>query len=147
MNATANIQYHAERAAEVFGGLDYEALGVLNMTEGFKIAALFEALGHGDTARHIISEVWEGEDEGSRDPLPWVNGHGSRRDDDVNGLDTEPHEGDERFHFHPREAWEEAEDTLAYWAARECAECGAYEGPLVLQTDGRTLCKACEASA
>lgn len=47
------------------------------MGEGFTVAALFDALHEHAAADHIIREVWEGETEGDRDPLPWANGHGA----------------------------------------------------------------------
>ncbi|WP_197429148.1 hypothetical protein, partial [Microbacterium sp. CCH5-D1] len=69
---------------------------------GFTLAALFDALHEHATADHIIREVWEGETEGDRDPLPWVNGHGSRLSDEdyrARADDLAHNEGDERFHF------------------------------------------------
>jgi len=57
-----------------------------------------------------MSEVWEGETEGDRDPLPWANGHGSRLSDEeyrARAEDLAPNEGAERFHFAPRRSWED----------------------------------------
>lgn len=50
-----------------------QVLCTLNMTEGFTLAALFDALGRADIAAHVIREVWEGETDGNRDPLPWAH--------------------------------------------------------------------------
>jgi len=147
LEAIANA---TEEAASVFRTLNsVETLGTLSMTEGVKIAGLFAALGDDDTARHIIREVWEGETEDCRDPLPWVNGHGSRRDEETHKADAERgnHEGDERFHFEPRLDWEDAEDAQAYWDARICANCGAYQGPFMPQRDGRVHCHSCAGRA
>ncbi|MDZ5146115.1 hypothetical protein [Microbacterium testaceum] len=55
-----------------------EVLNRINMGEGFTLAALFDALHEHGIADHIIREVWEGECDGDRDPLPWANRHGSR---------------------------------------------------------------------
>ncbi|WP_152545476.1 hypothetical protein [Microbacterium sp. CH12i] len=82
-----------------------EVLSALNVSEGFTLAALLDALHEHDAAAHVIREVWEGESEDSRDPLPWVNGHGSRlseREYRTRADDLAHNEGAERFHFDPR---------------------------------------------
>lgn len=61
-----------EAAADmVFGWDSTQVLCTINMSEGFTLAALFDALGRPDAAAHVIREVWEGESDGDRDPLPW----------------------------------------------------------------------------
>lgn len=99
-----------------------EVLHHLNMSEGFTLAALFASLGEDDTASHIIREVWEGEDDACRDPLPWANGHGSRKTETaVSYEDRYEREGDERFTFDPRLDYEA---ETAY-----CPECSAPDVP------------------
>lgn len=116
-------------------------LGSLSMGEGYTLATLFAQLDQSEVAQHIIREVWEGEAADSRDPLPWANAHGSRLSDEDHAA-VIPGEGDERFHFVPRLAFEDQLDVIAYWAARECADCGAYDGPLFTH-DGVTRCAVC----
>lgn len=101
-----------------------EVLNRINMGEGFTLAALFDALHEHEIAEHIIREVWEGESDGDRDPLPWANGHGSRLTDDEyheRADDLAHNEGDERFRFAPRRAWEDEPDVIEHYA-REDAE-------------------------
>lgn len=95
-----------------------EVLCTLNMGEGFTFAALFDALHEHATAAHIIREVWEGEAEDSRDPLPWANGHGSRiteREYRDCADDLAHNEGDERFRFEPRHAFEDEPDVIEHF--------------------------------
>lgn len=69
-----------EAAADmVFGWDSTQVLCAINMSEGFTLAALCEALGHPDAAAHIIREVWEDETDGDRDPLPWAHRAGGSR--------------------------------------------------------------------
>lgn len=101
-----------------------EVLNRINMSEGFTLAALFDALHEHDIAEYIIREVWEGESDGDRDPLPWANGHGSRLSWDEyreRADDLAHNEGDERFRFAPRSAWEDEPDVIEHYA-REDAE-------------------------
>jgi len=135
----------AEAASAVRNWHHGDVLGTLSMTEGYALAALFEQLHENEAAEHIIREVWTGEPADSRDPLPWVNAHGSRLSDDEHTT-TPAAEGDERFHFAPRTTFEDQADVIAYRAARECADCGAYEGPL--HTDnGTARCAVCRPNA
>lgn len=96
-----------------------EVLKTLNMSEGFTLAALFDELHEHDTAQHIIREVWDAEDDGCRDPLPWANGHGSRLTADEylrRAEDLIHNEGAERFEFAPRLAFEDEPDVIALYA-------------------------------
>lgn len=95
-----------------------EVLCTINMGEGFTLAALFDALHEHETAAHIIREVWEGEAEDCRDPLPWANGHGSRLSEREyrDRADELAHaEGDERFRFAPRHAFEDEPDVIEFY--------------------------------
>lgn len=122
-----------------------DVLGTLTMVEGHTLAALFEQLGHSDTATHILREVWTAEPADARDPLPWVNAHGARLDDDAHTVAVSG-DGDERFRFAPRATFEDEADVAAYRAERECANCAAYEGPLHT-ANGVTLCAVCAVDA
>lgn len=108
-----------DQAAQMVGYWNStEVLSALNMSEGFTLAALFDALHAHDVAEHIIREVWEGEADDCRDPLPWANGHGSRlTEDEYNARsdDLAHNEGDERFRFAPRLAFEDEPDVIEYY--------------------------------
>ena len=112
--ATVTVEIDREVITEAARMVGYwnseEVLNRINMGEGFTLAALFDALHEHATADHIIREVWEGETEGDRDPLPWANGHGSRLSDEedrARAEDLTHNEGDERFRFAPRRSWED----------------------------------------
>ena len=95
-----------------------EVLCTLNMGEGFTLAALLDALHMHDTAAHVIRQVWDGESEDSRDPLPWANSHGSRlseREFRARADDLAHNEGAERFHFDPRIDFEDEPDVIEYF--------------------------------
>jgi len=141
MTTTATVSAVDEAAQMIRQWTHGDVLGSLSVTEGYILAALFEQLDQVDVADHIVRQVWDGEAADSRDPLPWVNAHGSRLSDDEHAT-SEPGEGDERFRFRPRARFADEPDVIAYWAARECADCGAYEG-LLHTTGGITRCAAC----
>lgn len=99
-----------------------EVLCTINMGEGLTLAALFDALHEHETAEHIIREVWEGEGEFDRDPLPWANGHGSRlseREYRERADELAHDEGAERFRFDPRRAFEDEPDVIEFYEREE----------------------------
>lgn len=94
-------------AAEVLGHLNaHEVLGGLNMTEGFTLAALFDELGEHKVAAHIVREVWEAEEDGSRDPEPWVNSAGERATPQQR--DSHATQDPHGYRFEPRQDWEDS---------------------------------------
>ena len=126
---TTTVEIDREVIAEAARMVGYwnagEVLCTINMGEGFTLAALFDALHEHETAAHIIREVWEGEAEDSRDPLPWANGHGSRLTADEylrRAEDLIHNEGAERFEFAPRLAFEDAPDVIALHAQADSTD-------------------------
>ena len=77
-----------------------QVLGSMNTGEGYILAALLDSLGEGSTADYIIRQVWEGEDEGSRDPEPFIDAGGKRYAEIPEG----EREG-EGYKFDPRKDW------------------------------------------
>lgn len=72
-----------------------DVLGTLSMNEGFILADLLTQLGAANTGTHILREVWEGETDGDRDPLPWVNAAGNR-------MTGDQYDGQAGYRFAPR---------------------------------------------
>ncbi len=129
---TTTVEIDREVIAEAARMVGYwnagEVLCTINMGEGFTLAALFDALHEHETAAHIIREVWEGEAEDSRDPLPWANGHGSRlteREYRERADDLAHNEGDERFRFDPRRAFEDEPDVIAHYEREDARKAEA----------------------
>jgi spermidine synthase len=98
--ATVIVELDREVIAEAAQMVGYwnseEVLNRINMSEGFTLAALFDALHEHATADHIIREVWDG--------------HGSRLSDEeyrARAEDLAHNEGDERFRFAPRRSWDD----------------------------------------
>jgi len=107
-----------EAAADmVFGWDSTQVLCTINMTEGFTFAALFDALGRPDAAAHVIREVWEGEGDGDRDPLPWEH-----RTDGTRLPFRGPHPPTPDYLFRPRTDWDGGTWYCDLCDAPACAE-------------------------
>lgn len=81
-----------------------EVLNHINMSEGLTFAALWSALGQEDVAQYIIREVWEGESDGDRDPLPWANARGERKSHvAITDADRAEMDAEATYTFQPRQ--------------------------------------------
>lgn len=107
------------QACEMLLGWDGSVYGTMNMTEGMILSDLFASLGRSEVAEHIARSVWEAEDETEVDPLPWANGHGSRKTDKaVTFEDRFERMGMEQFRFTPRPNPFDLPDVVEFWATQ-----------------------------
>lgn len=115
----------AAAADMVFGWDSTQVLCSINMSEGFTLAALFDALGRPDAAAHVIREVWEGEGDGDRDPLPWEH-RTDRTRLPFRGTDAPTPD----YLFRPRQYWDDGTwycdlcDAPACARDLPCTRCG-----------------------
>lgn len=107
-----------DQACEVLLEWDGSIYGAMNMTEGMILSDLFASLGRPDVAEHIARSVWTAEGT-EADPLPWANGHGSRKTEQaITFEDRYERMGMEQFHFTPRPNPFDLPDVVEFWAAQ-----------------------------
>ncbi|MBF4570886.1 hypothetical protein ITJ57_19130 [Plantibacter sp. VKM Ac-2880] len=108
-----------DQACDMFLEWDRSVYGTMNVAEGMILSDLLASLGRPDVAEHIARSVWKAEDETEADPLPWANGHGSRKTEQaVTFEDRYERMGMEQFHFTPRPNPFDLPDVVEFWAAQ-----------------------------